>query len=71
MEAVVIFYGHFVYFTPVWYILWLFGISYQEKSGNPVQRSTSVEKNFGHKINFLYIGNGGISRGTVHVISLI
>jgi hypothetical protein len=28
-------YGHFEYFMTIWYILWLFGIFYQEKSGNP------------------------------------
>jgi hypothetical protein len=26
MEDVVIFYGHLVYFTDIWYILWTFGI---------------------------------------------
>jgi hypothetical protein len=49
MEDVGIFYGHLVYFTANWYILWPFGIFYgnlvcfprfgmlhQEKSGNPV-----------------------------------
>jgi hypothetical protein len=37
-----LFYGHLVYFEGIWYILWLFGIFspvfgmlYQEKSGNP------------------------------------
>jgi hypothetical protein len=29
-----IFYGHFAYFPPVWYILH-FGVFYQEKSGKP------------------------------------
>jgi hypothetical protein len=48
MEDVGIFYGHLVYFVVMWYILlslgkfcgylvyfFLFGIFYQEKSGNP------------------------------------
>jgi hypothetical protein len=48
MEDVGIFYEHLVHFTAFWYILWtfgilcgnlvylsLFGILYQEKSGNP------------------------------------
>jgi hypothetical protein len=42
MENVGIFYGHFVYFMAILYILWLFGIIfsrfgmlYQEKFGNP------------------------------------
>jgi hypothetical protein len=30
-----IFYGHLVYFLPFWYILPVFGMLYQEKSGNP------------------------------------
>jgi hypothetical protein len=47
MADVGIFYGHLMYFTVVWYILWtfdifcgflviffLFGMLYQEKSGN-------------------------------------
>jgi hypothetical protein len=28
MKDVAIFYGHLVYFTTIWYILWLFGILY-------------------------------------------
>jgi hypothetical protein len=28
MEDVVTFYGHLVYFTYIWYILWTFGIFY-------------------------------------------
>jgi hypothetical protein len=45
--------AHFVYFAPIWYILWPFGIFhgylayvsrfgmlYQEKSGNPAYRRT-------------------------------
>jgi hypothetical protein len=48
MEDVGIFYGHLVYFTSIWYILWpsgicyghleyfsRFGMLYREKSGNP------------------------------------
>jgi hypothetical protein len=48
MEDVGIFYGHLVYFTASWYILWtygticghlvyfsLFGMLYREESGNP------------------------------------
>jgi hypothetical protein len=48
MEEVGIFYGHLVYSTAIWYILWPFGIFYgyfvcfsrfgmlyQEKFGNP------------------------------------
>jgi hypothetical protein len=47
-HLVYIFYGHLVYFMAIWYILWPFGISYgyfklfplfgmlyQDKSGNP------------------------------------
>jgi hypothetical protein len=30
-----IFYDHLVYFMVIWYIFPRFGISYQEKSGNP------------------------------------
>jgi hypothetical protein len=26
MENIGIFYGHLVYFTAIWYILWIFGI---------------------------------------------
>jgi hypothetical protein len=43
MEDIGIFYGHLVHFTVFWYIfvvIWnffpRFGISYQDKSGNPV-----------------------------------
>jgi hypothetical protein len=49
-EVVGLFYGHLVYFTVIWYILWQFGVFvgylvyfsrfgmlHQEKSGNPVQ----------------------------------
>jgi hypothetical protein len=49
MEEVGMFYGHLVYFTAIWYILWpfricnlwyvyfsYFGMFCQEKSGNPV-----------------------------------
>jgi hypothetical protein len=45
MEDIGMFYGQLVYFTAIWYILSIlssfgifppcFGISYQEKSGNP------------------------------------
>jgi hypothetical protein len=42
MKDVGTFYGHFVYFTAIWYMLWsvwyifpLFGMLYQEKSGKP------------------------------------
>jgi hypothetical protein len=44
MEDVGIFYGHLVYYTSIWHILWpfgmfgiffRFGMLYQEKSGNP------------------------------------
>jgi hypothetical protein len=34
-----IFYDHLVYFTIIWYIFPRFGISYQEKSGNPASYS--------------------------------
>jgi hypothetical protein len=33
-SAIIILYGHFVYFVFVWYILCRFGILYEEKSGN-------------------------------------
>jgi hypothetical protein len=52
MKDVGKFYGHFVYFTAIWYSLWPFGIFcghlgifshfgmlYQEKSGNPGLRT--------------------------------
>jgi hypothetical protein len=49
IENVGIIYGHLVYFTAIWYILWpfgnllvifsRFGILCQEKSGNPVSDS--------------------------------
>jgi hypothetical protein len=52
MEDVGIFYGHLVYCTDIWYILWPFGIFhgylvhfsrfgmlYQEKYDNPDKRS--------------------------------
>jgi hypothetical protein len=49
MEHIGMFYGHLVYFTAIWYILWPFSLLfvviwyifprlvmlYQEKSGNP------------------------------------
>jgi hypothetical protein len=35
MEDVGIFYGHWVYFAVIWYIFPVFGMLYQEKSGNP------------------------------------
>jgi hypothetical protein len=45
MEDVGIFYVHLVFFTAIWYILWIlcsfgiifsrFGILYEERSGNP------------------------------------
>jgi hypothetical protein len=51
MGEVGIFYGHFVYFTDIWYNLWpfgefvgylvyfpRFGKNYREKSGNPGTR---------------------------------
>jgi hypothetical protein len=33
-----IFYGNLVYSIAIWYILWSFGMLYQEKSGNPAQQ---------------------------------
>jgi hypothetical protein len=51
MEDAGIFYGHLVYFSAIWHILWpfgtcslvlvhftRFGMLYQEKSGNPGRR---------------------------------
>jgi hypothetical protein len=45
-EDVGLFYGHLVYFVVIWYIFPRFGISYQEKSGNPVLETIG----FGHFI---------------------
>jgi hypothetical protein len=52
MKQVGTFYGHLVYFTAIWYSLWLFGIFFglfdiffafwyvvSRKSGNPAQQS--------------------------------
>jgi hypothetical protein len=45
-HLIYLFYGNLIYFMAIWYIFqtiwyifWQFGVSYQEKSGNPVFKS--------------------------------
>jgi hypothetical protein len=47
------FHGHLVDFVSIWYIFPVFGITYQEKSGNPVLELVSG-KHGNSKIGFLY-----------------
>jgi hypothetical protein len=67
MEDVGISYGHFVYFTAIWHILWpfgkfygysvhfsSFGTLYQEKSGNPAENQRIAKSSNRSKIDFKF-----------------
>jgi hypothetical protein len=65
MEDVCTFYGHLVYLTVIWYILWPLGLFYghlvysllhKEKSGNPVCNLSAPAKKLVHFGLFVYLG---------------
>jgi hypothetical protein len=73
-------YGHVIHFMDIWYIycvlIWYilphFGMSYQEKSGNPGSICGKLQQNkhiecFAHKIIFLHYGQDIIQAVRQHM----